>query len=350
MEKFRLKCKFLSRMPVALRKIFDYLKEPVVVIDNFNKIIEYNRAFAANFLDDQALTKNYDIHVFVNDLKGKIRPTGKDAGILSAIEFGTIKPVEEEICLLIPVEKHYLVIVRPLFANNRETAGRIVSWSDISNYKRLTHELNLKNIELAVTRERNRLALDIHEPLRQTMSLLIMQLELVRRTYSYNPAVVDSELSKAINFAREGLLEVKHSIFRLTPENLRTQQLLAAINSLIADFGSSGLQVELTVEGLANLTHQQSADALYRICREALANSLQHGKAGKVTIMLRFTKIAVKLFINDDGLGCADIKKGSGLAAMEELIKELAGNIFFGSEAGRGFNIYVEIPLADASN
>jgi signal transduction histidine kinase len=53
----------------------------------------------------------------------------------------------------------------------------------------------------------------------------------------------------------------------------------------------------------------------------------------------------IKLYIFDDGVGCQDLKKGSGLAGMEQRVKEVGGTLEYGSGDEKGFNIYMEIPV-----
>ncbi|HHX17484.1 MAG TPA: sensor histidine kinase, partial [Clostridium sp.] len=47
----------------------------------------------------------------------------------------------------------------------------------------------------------------------------------------------------------------------------------------------------------------------------------------------------------DDGIGCPNFKKGFGLTSMTQRVKNIGGDIVFGSDGESGFNIRLEIPL-----
>jgi signal transduction histidine kinase len=90
---------------------------------------------------------------------------------------------------------------------------------------------------------------------------------------------------------------------------------------------------------------QHYKNTIYRICQEALTNSLRHGKATNVSIILRLSDDMISLYIIDDGVGCKNIKKSIGLSNMENRVMELGGKISFGSDGEKGFNINVDFPL-----
>ncbi len=75
--------------------------------------------------------------------------------------------------------------------------------------------------------------------------------------------------------------------------------------------------------------------------------ALKHGKATESSIILKFSENIIKLFIFDNGIGCKKlcVEKGFGLQGMQQRVKVLNGDIKFGSDGKKGFNIHVEIPL-----
>ncbi|MCX7923196.1 MAG: protein kinase [Clostridia bacterium] len=226
----------------------------------------------------------------------------------------------------------------------------------------LNNQLNMKNIELkamneqlkeyastveelAVARERNRMAIAVHDTLGHSMSILLKLLEAIKISLKKDTAKTEEKLSKAIEIAREGLIEVRRSVSGLMPGKLESTNLIGALEKLISDYQSSGVNVEFTVDGDFDLRNPRCSTAIYRTCQEALTNSLRHGKAKNVAIILKIVKSRLRLFIVDDGCGCKDISKGFGLSGMEHRIKELGGTITYKSDGENGFNIHVEIPL-----
>jgi signal transduction histidine kinase len=97
---------------------------------------------------------------------------------------------------------------------------------------------------------------------------------------------------------------------------------------------------------MENFSYIVYSKVIFRVCQEALTNSLRHGKAKNVNIILRSSGNKLSLFIFDDGCGCSQIKKGFGLSGMEQRVKDLGGTLVFGSDGESGFNIRMEIPLS----
>lgn len=96
--------------------------------------------------------------------------------------------------------------------------------------------------------------------------------------------------------------------------------------------------------------NQLYAGVIYRICQEALTNSIRHGKARNISIVLRFSISMIKILIIDDGVGCSELHEGFGLSGMKQRIKELNGKIEYGSGGENGFSIFAEIPFENSKN
>jgi signal transduction histidine kinase len=114
---------------------------------------------------------------------------------------------------------------------------------------------------------------------------------------------------------------------------------------MIDDFKPSGMDIDFTYEGFSSFVSANYSKVIFRVCQEALTNSLRHGKAKHVNIILKLNDNKIKIFIFDDGCGSPNIKKGFGLSGMEQRVKDLDGNIVFGSDGESGFNIRLEIPI-----
>ena len=76
-----------------------------------------------------------------------------------------------------------------------------------------------------------------------------------------------------------------------------------------------------------------------------MTNSIRHGLARHIDVILKFYHDNLKLFIIDDGRGCKFIKKGFGISGMEQRIKSLGGMVVYGSDGENGFNVHIEVPI-----
>lgn len=230
-----------------------------------------------------------------------------------------------------------------------------------------TEELNKKNLELsnalgklqeqadmveelAVSRERNRFAMDSHDNLGHTMTLLIKLLEVCWMTSLNDPEKMESYLKDASRIAREGLEQLRASVKGLVTEKMRENNLITSLKGLIGNFEALGIHVELSVQGLSRLKEPECVNTLYNLCIEAMTNALRHGKAKNISIIIKNEVGFIRMAIFDDGCGCDCIDKGFGLSGMEKRVKALNGDISFSSGADDGFLIRVEIPLVKESD
>ena len=201
--------------------------------------------------------------------------------------------------------------------------------------------------EIVVLRERNRLARDVHDTLGQTLSILMTLLQLSLLSCQKDFKETEEYLNNALKITRQGLNEVRRSISGLVPEKLEQNNLFDALEKLINDFQCSGMKVELSVNKFDKYIGREYEEVIYRVCQEALTNSVKHGKATKATIIIKFTFSCIKLFIFDNGIGCKGKfeRKGFGLHGMKQRVEKLNGEIKFGSGDQNGFNIHVELPI-----
>lgn len=133
--------------------------------------------------------------------------------------------------------------------------------------------------ELAITKERNRFAMDVHDTLGHSMVLLIKLLEVCKMEMVNNPEKAKKRLEDAINTAREGMKELKRSIYGLVPEKLEVNKFIIAIKKLIEDFEASGVKVKLSIDGTYDYRNPAYSYTLYKMCQEAMTNAMRHGKA-----------------------------------------------------------------------
>ncbi|HEX3046140.1 MAG TPA: protein kinase [Bacillota bacterium] len=201
--------------------------------------------------------------------------------------------------------------------------------------------------ELAVAKERNRIARDVHDTLGHTLSVLVPLLEASSGTCEDNPAQTRQALAEAVKITREGLSEVRRSVVGLVHEEEQTPNFVDSLEKMITNFQLSGMKVDFAVDESWPYLSRGQLETIYRVCQEALTNSLKHGQATEVHIILRFAGRRIKLFIFDNGCGCKDFghSSGFGLRGMRGRVENLGGSIVFGSDGTTGFNIHVEIPI-----
>lgn len=199
--------------------------------------------------------------------------------------------------------------------------------------------------ELAIARERNRVGREVHDTVGHTLTLLIALSENAKANLESDPGKAEEILDQCIDLSRKALNDIRMSLQGTYEENFKRANLKEWMNYLVKTNSASGVNVEFLLhEGIPSLDASRVM-VIYRICQESITNAIRHGQAKNVNIIIKNQKNALRLYIFNDGKGCAEIKKGYGLTGMEERVNKLGGTISFGSDGEKGFNIIAEIPV-----
>jgi len=132
--------------------------------------------------------------------------------------------------------------------------------------------------ELAVVRERTRLAREIHDTLGHYLTILSIQLETISKLQERDPTRVAGEVADARHVATQAMQEVRNAVTALRPTSIATLNLIASLSQLGEEFRAVAQETELTLD-LETQLPELSADlqlALYRAVQEALTNVRKH--------------------------------------------------------------------------
>jgi len=158
--------------------------------------------------------------------------------------------------------------------------------------------------QLAVSRERNRLARELHDTLAHSLSALTVQLEALRTLLKNDPAAAEPTVGELADLARHGLEDSRQAIRALRREPVEVLGLENALRDMLAAFQArNGVPAYLSVAGNGLDLTTDEALALYRIAEEALINAERHATAQKVEVRLACGSERVDLVIRDDGTG-----------------------------------------------
>ncbi|QBD79281.1 sensor histidine kinase [Ktedonosporobacter rubrisoli] len=206
--------------------------------------------------------------------------------------------------------------------------------------------------ELAATRERNRMAREIHDTLGHYLTVINVQLEKAQAFRAKRPDEADQAINDARRLATEALQDVRHSV-----SALRTSPQLPAFNialqELVDHVSSEHCRVELKIMGKAEDFSAQRLMALYRAVQEGLTNMQKHAKATRAEIAVHFSLQNAKLVISDNGRGFdpmhlrynrAEREGGYGLLGIQERLELIGGGLQIESKPGQGTSLSVIIP------
>ncbi len=209
---------------------------------------------------------------------------------------------------------------------------------------------------LAVVEERNRLARELHDSVKQHLFSLTMTASAVRarcggmRALPEDVGEMLEEIERAAQVAQR---ETTRLIEDLRPGSLRELGLIRALNDYSLLFGAQEhLLIYLDVEGSDKGLPLMAAEALYRVVQESLHNVVRHARATRVDIMLHCLPASVALRITDNGIGfdASTPHTGLGFANMTERLMGVGGKLTVESELGRGTTVSAEVNLPDRRN
>jgi signal transduction histidine kinase len=197
---------------------------------------------------------------------------------------------------------------------------------------------------MAESRERNRLAREIHDTLGHSLTGIIAGIDASLMLVDMAPEEVKKQLKIVGNVARQGMKDVRRSVSALRPDALERLSLEEAVNQIVTDTNMVS-NAEIIFENNADLTNldEDESETIYRIVQESITNALRHGNADKIQVKISQVYNILTVMIQDNGKGCKEIKKGFGLRHMAERLDMLYGSLDYKSEDG--FIIIAKIPI-----
>lgn len=196
---------------------------------------------------------------------------------------------------------------------------------------------------ISVIEERNRLARDLHDSVKQQAFAASAQLAAAQVHIGPDPqeAIVHvSEAQKLLLGVRQELTDL---ILELRPVALQGRGLAAAIREYACDCAcQSQIEIDVRVQGHRPLPLQVE-QSLFRIVQGALANVVRHSHASQAKVELLYEPTSVRLAISDNGKGfCADVgQTGLGLCSIRERVELIDGCMLIDSKIGAGTKIVI---------
>ncbi len=207
--------------------------------------------------------------------------------------------------------------------------------------------------KLAILEERNRLARDLHDSVKQQVFAVAMQIGASQTLLKRDPSAAEARLKEAQKLVSMAQKELTSLILELRPAGLEGKSIATALRELTKQWmQQTNIAFTLHIEGEENLPLIVE-EALYRVAQEALSNITRHSQATQVHLKLSTRDDEVTLSITDNGQGFDSAERtgsGVGLLSMQERMKTLGGDVWFESIPGIGTSIIAQCKLQDASS
>jgi len=201
--------------------------------------------------------------------------------------------------------------------------------------------------------ERERIARDLHDDIFQSIYAVGLNLENCRRVVHNSPDQAEVRLNSAIELLNSSMRHVRGFLSGLEPKVLNGREFKTALKSLALTSGDDPTQLQLDVDSTAanKLTPVQATQLLH-IAKEAMTNSLRHGRASILIVSLLPTSVGLQLEVFDNGDGFnpeALNANGHGLRNMTSRAREIGADLQIVSAVGQGCRILVNVPQPNSN-
>ena len=203
---------------------------------------------------------------------------------------------------------------------------------------------------VAILEERERIGMDLHDGVIQSIYAVWLALEYVRATIEDDPKQSHQKIEQAIDGLNKTIRDIRAYILDLRPGHFVGEDLVVGLQRLVDEYRKNTLaeaSLYAPPDGLIGLPTSH-ATALFHICQEALANVAKHSQARRARVHLWTSKDRVLLEVADNGQGF-DLRKmsvtlGHGLSNMHIRARKVGGDVEITAAPGEGTTVLAWVP------
>ncbi|HVN60165.1 MAG TPA: GAF domain-containing protein [Gaiellaceae bacterium] len=208
-------------------------------------------------------------------------------------------------------------------------------------------ELSASRARIVATADetRRRIERDLHDGAQQQLVTLALQLRTAEKAVPPELAELRGKLDRAAVTTAETLEELREIAHGIHPGRLASGGLRPALKTLSR---RAPMPVELELGVLDRFPEHVEVSAFY-VVSEALTNAAKHANASAATVQVELVDGVLRISVSDDGVGGADLSRGTGLLGLKDRVEALGGRMVLDSPPGRGTTLHAELPLAGAA-
>lgn len=231
---------------------------------------------------------------------------------------------------------------------------RMAIFKDITA-QREAEEKALSSFVEGETRERRRLAHDLHDGLGQLLAASNMNLDAIKGKVGSLDDKSQELFNNGINYLKQAMTETRNISHNLMPRVVEDNGLKTSVQNLVDSF-SKGSELEFNFYN--NIGGERFSPKIelniYRIVQECLNNIVKHAEAGKVSIQLIRDGNDLILTVEDDGKGfdsgMTDYNPGIGLTGIKTRTFIMSGIIDIETNVQRGTVLTICVPISGTQN
>lgn len=342
------KYEFITIPPLIVKHLMRSVNEGILVANKKRKVTYINETLKKTFgFDDSLIQKN--IKTAFEYICEKASDRCETLNEIFFTDNGNSATLELS-------DNRFFEVSKTSVSNGKRIISYIFIFYNVTEYVNFNKELSAKNLELseannrlekmnaiekslAVERERTRIAQELHDSIGHRLVSIMTLLKLSQ----INTESSQENIAKALNSAELLLGDVRNCVAGI--RTFSEINIVKRINDLIEEKKAMCECIELTVIGEDTDRHSFAGDIIFSIVREAVTNSIRHGKANRIDVILKFSDESIRIYIIDNGIGCDKIVADYGLNGMKAKVNSTGGIIEFTSFSGGGFSVKAYIPV-----
>lgn len=219
-----------------------------------------------------------------------------------------------------------------------------------------------RDAEQHATEQRLAVAADLHDVVAHQLVVIGLGLRLAEETLHDDPAACAKAIASALTAHDAAVRETAATVRLLRDSRIGDADATGPAEPLapvpgIADLpelrkvaAAAGVDLDIRTDVTVHLSAATEL-VMYRICQEAVTNTIKHARASSAIITVDATGPEVTVTIRDDGTGHAEAGAapgGYGMAGMTERARRLGGDLRAGPTDDVGYLVEARLPAAAA--
>lgn len=202
--------------------------------------------------------------------------------------------------------------------------------------------------QLSVARDRNRVAMEMHDGVQAHLMTVSKQFELVEHIAPNDPNRAVQLASDGRESARLAADELRYLVHRMRSPSL-SEGFIPALRSFMQGVADRhDLELEFSVSGSEQRLSSQVEHAAFRIAQESINNVLRHAGATQACVLIQYEADRIRLSVSDNGCGFNPDVESDGLMGMRTRAESLGGTLHIQSRKEGGSRIEATLPLGES--
>ncbi len=322
------------RAYTELEQIFNSTPVGMRVIDRNYSVLHLNRRFMEMFdLDSRHFARSgqadWDREIIEADrvLMNRILAGER------YVEYEIRTAVNED-------EAVFIVHASPYFSKDGNVIGVIENFTNITEMRSLQNGI-MRIAEI----ERQRIGQDLHDGLGQNLTAVTFLIEALKEKTAERFKVGIPDIENIESMIRDAIVQTRSLSRMLSPVEMEKNGLRSALDEMASSTEKIfHVSCKIYQDGNFFVSDNQAATHLFYIAREAVTNSIKHGKAASIHIHLVAGSELLRIVIQDDGVGAQEKKNtGLGLRIMRYRAGIIGAEFQAGNREGGGFEVRVQM-------